>query len=98
MHRQYLVNYSDEIARKLITKGRRGIYFVIISHRDYYREVLILKDGGQLALDWVEIDIDPKSTDTKRSHLLVLVHGITSTLHEGSVRSLSNVARNLGYR
>ncbi|XP_030034456.2 LOW QUALITY PROTEIN: phospholipase ABHD3 [Manduca sexta] len=61
----------------------------------YRREVLVLSDGGQVALDWVE----PEAWEVQEPRAVLLVlPGLTGSVHADYVRCLAAAARKLSAR
>jgi len=55
-----------------------------------HRELLILSDGGEVALDWA----DPLEEQGNVPHVLLILPGLTGNLHLGA-RSVKSVISNM---
>lgn len=59
---------------------------------DYRREVLTLKDGGEVALDWLETDCDSESP------LIIILPGLTGESQAEYIKCLVTAANRTGIR
>jgi abhydrolase domain-containing protein 1/3 len=61
-------------------------------HCWYFREVVPLRDGGELALDWLEQGLEPKSP------LVLVLPGLTGNSQAEYIKSLMRAAQQEGFR
>lgn len=59
---------------------------------EYRREVLTLKDGGQVALDWLETNCDPESP------IIIILPGLTGESQAEYIKCLVMAANRAGIR
>ncbi|XP_014239389.1 phospholipase ABHD3 [Cimex lectularius] len=66
----------------------------VIPHINYRREILTLKDGGEICLDWLEpIENCPKNTPT-----VIILPGLTGASHADYVKGLVLAGKSVGIR
>ncbi|KAL1377899.1 hypothetical protein pipiens_004108 [Culex pipiens pipiens] len=64
----------------------------IMPNIEYRREVLAMKDGGQVALDWLESNCDPESP------LIIILPGLTGESQAEYIKCLVTAANRIGIR
>jgi len=65
----------------------------------YRREILTTEDGGHIAIDWVDNDVDnTKYPNHKTRPIVVIMPGITGSSNESYVRHIAYKSIRLGYR
>ncbi|XP_015118106.1 phospholipase ABHD3 isoform X1 [Diachasma alloeum] len=65
---------------------------LLLPHIKYRREILTLKDGGEVALDWADQGCSPTSP------IVIILPGLTGSSQTEYIRCLITAAKNVGIR
>uniref|UniRef100_A0A1B0CY64 Putative phospholipase abhd3 n=1 Tax=Lutzomyia longipalpis TaxID=7200 RepID=A0A1B0CY64_LUTLO len=88
----YLAEHSDEARRSITAAKIISVPWDILPRINYRREVLTLKDGGEVALDWLEDGCEPDAP------LILILPGLTGESQAEYIKCLVTAANLTGIR